>query len=175
MDQIKIQQLENEYKEYIDNHRRNVQKSLDTMKSNNECMDLIIKYTLINREILINIIDDIIKSHDLSKYKEEEFDAYRKNFYPLNDEEKELNKLAFDKAWKHHYENNLHHWDYWHECGIPDNMSPIFVVEMVCDWEAMGYKFGNTSKQWYEKNKNNIHLGEKQRMFAEEIMNIICK
>lgn len=167
-----IEQQEKIYREYIDNHRQNVQKAWVNMKSNSECMDLIIKNL---NENIISLIDFMIDAHDLSKYQKDEFDAYRKQFYPVTPEEKELNKDAFDKAWKHHYYNNLHHWDWWYETGNMDNMSLQYVVEMICDWEAMGYKFGNTSKQWYEKNKDEIHLGKKQRIFAEELMNIICK
>ena len=170
-----IKALEINYKEYIDNHRANVLKAWTVMKSNPDCMDLISKNLKTSIESAIRLIDMLVEAHDLTKYGENEFHQYRKQFYPVSEEEKESNKSDFDKAWEHHYTNNLHHWDWWYKSGNVDNMKMPYVVEMVCDWEAMGYKFGNTSKSWYEKNKQNIHLGEKQRLFAEELMDILNK
>lgn len=170
-----IKTLENSYKEYIDNHRRNVQKAWTVIKSNSDCMNLISKNLNTSIDSAIRLIDMLIDAHDLSKYGNDEFHQYRKEFYPVSPEEKEANKPAFDIAWKHHYYNNLHHWNWWYETGNMDNMKMPYVVEMICDWEGMGYKFGNNSKQYYEQNKHKIHLGDKQRLFAEELMNIICK
>ena len=174
MENLEIKNLENQYREYIDNHRKNVQKAWDLMKSNNNCVELINRHLFTTTELLISMMDDIIKQHDMSKYSIFEFAPYRKNFYPLNEEEKASNTDEFERAWKHHYENNPHHWDGWYKSGSPDMMPLIHVVEMICDWEAMGYTFGNNSLQYYEKNKMNIHLGDKQRIFAEELMNTIC-
>ena len=174
-DIITIKKQETAYTEYIDNHRQNVEKAWNKIKSNNECMDLITKYLNTDREAAISLIDDLVKNHDLSKYKEFEFDAYRKEFYPISPEEKETNKSTFDAAWKHHYHNNLHHWNWWYETGKMNEMKFPYVVEMICDWEAMGYKFGNTSKQFYEEKRKEIQLGDMQRRFAEELMNTIYK
>lgn len=165
---------EETYKEYINEHKLNVQKAWERMKNNSECLKLFEKY-FIYPSTDISMIDDMIKHHDESKFGKEEFDAYRKNFYPINPEEKENNKEAFDKAWVHHYTNNLHHWNWWHLSGNLDAMPLLSVVEMICDWEAMGYKFGNNSLEWYISKKSEIHLGAKQRTFAEELMSIICK
>ena len=166
---------ENLYREYINNHKLNVQKAWETMKNNKNCIDFITK-NLVNMDInaAIALIDELIKNHDSSKFSTEEFDAYRKNFYPISEEEKESNKEAFELAWRHHYTNNLHHWNWWAESGNMNNMSFVHIIEMICDWEAMGYKFGNNSKEFYEQNKHKIQLGEKQRIFAENLMNMIC-
>ena len=171
-----IRRNENLYREYIDNHRLNVQKAWDNIKNNSECIELIEhKFVNTTLEASIELLDELIKNHDMTKYSKEEFDAYRKEFYPITPEEKELNKEKFDLAWKHHYTNNLHHWNWWYESGNMNNMPFTHVIEMICDWEAMGYVFGNTSKEYYEANKQKIQLGEKQRRFAEELMDIICK
>lgn len=171
-----IKHHENLYREYINNHKLNVQKAWDKMKNSADCIELIVKNNIgVNTDKIIELIDELVKNHDSSKFSKEEFDAYRKNFYPITPEEKESNKESFDAAWKHHYTNNLHHWDWWYESGNMDNMPFTYVIEMICDWEAMGYQFGNTSKEWYEQNKHKIYLGEKQRNFAEELMNIICQ
>lgn len=169
-----IKALENTYKEYINNHRQNVHKAWSVIKANSDCMNIIAKNLHTSIDSTIRLIDMLVDAHDLSKYDSEEFDSYRKNFYPVSPEEKEANKEAFEVAWKHHYYNNLHHWNWWYETGNMDNMKMPYVVEMICDWEAMGYQFGNNSKQFYEQNKHKIFLGEKQRLLAEELMNIIC-
>lgn len=171
-----IKHQENLYKEYINNHKLNVQKAWERMKNNSDCIELITKNFLnITIDKAIELLDELIKNHDMTKYSKQEFDAYRKEFYPITPEEKESNKENFDRAWKHHYTNNLHHWNWWYESGNMDNMPFTHVIEMICDWEAMGYQFGNTSKEYYESNKHKIHLGEKQRRFAEELMNIVCQ
>lgn len=173
-DETIIKQNETKYREYIDNHRQNVQKAWTLMKSNTECMNVIMKYLNTSLEAAIDLIDNLIKSHDLSKYEKFEFDAYRKNFYPISEEEKEANLANFDNAWRHHYHNNMHHWNWWHETGNTENMKLPYVVEMICDWEAMGYQFGNTSKQFYVENMDKIHLGNIQTKLALELMDIIC-
>lgn len=171
-----IKHNENLYKEYINEHRLNVQKAWNVMKNNSECRNLITKViSNTNLDTTIKLVDDLIIHHDESKYEPEEFYAYRANFFPISPEEKNLNKEEFDKAWKHHYTHNMHHWNWWYESGNLDNMPMIYVIEMICDWEAMGYKFGNTSKEWFEKNKSEIYLGYKQEEFAEELMNILSK
>lgn len=164
------------YREYINNHRTNVQRAWNLMKNNPECLEYIEK-TIINSNIdaIIDCVDTLINNHDLSKFGPEEFDAGRKNFYPVSPEEREENLVNYDKAWVHHYTNNMHHWNWWDESNNEDKMPFIYVIEMICDWEAMGYHFGNNSKKWYEKEKGNIHLGTEQRIFAEGLMNIICK
>lgn len=174
--EVIIRKQENEYREYIMNHKLNVEKAWERMKNNQEVIAFFSECKKFNNlDMTIDIIDDMIRFHDSSKFEKDEFDAYRKQFYPITPEEKEENKAAFDKAWKHHYFNNMHHWNWWYESGNKDNMPFLSVVEMICDWEAMGYHFGNTSKEFYEKNKNNIHLGDEQRKFAEQLMDIICK
>lgn len=157
------------YKDYIYEHMQNVQKAWNNMKNIPECLELINKYCPDS----INVIDNMIKNHDQSKYSKEEFNSYRKQFFPINVEEKKQNKAAFDRAWEHHYMNNPHHWDYWDKIG--SDMPFIYIVEMVCDWEAMGYKFGNTSLEWYNDNKDKIHIGDEQRKFAESLMELMNK
>ena len=172
---IEQKEKENEYRKYIDNHINNVKKAWETMKSNSECMELISKYLNSSIKASISLIDELIKKHDLSKYEKEEFDAYRRNFYPVNDDEKNNNKESFDKAWEHHYTNNLHHWDYWYKSGNMDKMGFAFCTEEVCDWIGMAYQFNQSANEWYHQNSNDIHLGEKQRTFTEELLNRFYK
>lgn len=162
-----IREKQREYVEYVNEHIGNVQKAWSEVKS--KCRTYMV-YVMGPQEINFEYIEFNIKNHDFSKFSKEEFEPYRKNFYPVDDKEKEENKEDFDKAWIHHYMNNSHHWDYWYSVGREDEMPFRDVVEMVCDWQAMGYKFGNTAKDWYEKNKNKIILGTVQRIWVEELL-----
>lgn len=171
-----IKHQEKLYREYISDHITNVQKAWKLMKENPDCMDFISRNLKnMTLDAAISVLDDLIAHHDESKYSKEEFDAYRKEFYSISPEEKEANKKDLEKAWEHHYTNNLHHWDWWYKSGNMNNMPFIHVIEMICDWEAMGYVFKNNSLTWYNQNKKEIFLGDKQRKFAEELMEIVCR
>lgn len=166
-----IDQKCKEYKEYINDHKLNVERAWNDMKNNKNAIDLISQYIPnINIDMTFNLIDDLVKHHDESKYSPEEFDAYRKSFYPISKEEEESAKAELDKAWNHHYMNNMHHWNYWHLSGNVDRMPFHFVVEMICDWKAMEYGGKGPMNTWYAENKDKIYLGEKQREFAEALM-----
>lgn len=125
-----------EYANYIEEHLNNVQKAFNEL-CNKEIPEI---------QEYLNELHQKIKNHDNSKYSDEEFDAYRKNFYPINDEEKEENKANFDKAWEHHYRNNDHHWQYWTDDD--KNLKPfneqnerevrLAYLEMICDWTRNG-------------------------------------
>ena len=94
-------------------------------------------------------------------------------------------KEAFEKAWQHHYRENWHHWNHfcygWAEYPFNKNDSrklqtPVpmpsrRIIEMVIDWTAMGYKFGNTAEEYYEKNKKNIELHPRTRAELESLLN----
>ena len=47
-------------------------------------------------------------------------------------------------------------------------MSIKYMKQMICDWEAMGRKFGDTAKDYYIKNKDNIKLCNKSKKYLEE-------
>jgi hypothetical protein len=154
-----------EYKKYVDNHIQNVQTAWDNMNRNTDCLDFI--YSVCGN--VIDTIDQLILVHDKSKFSDEEWEPYRKNFYPINDDEKKANKEDFDAAWKHHYMNNLHHWNYWSTMNRVDMMPIEFVIEMCCDWIAMSAVFGGDAYHWY-KDQKDIVLGEKQRYLVETIL-----
>ncbi len=145
----------NDYRTYLDTHIQNVQKAWKEEVSKLD--DDFIKENFDELSILI-------RDHDLSKYGDEEFDAYRANYYPVNDEEKIANEANFQAAWYHHFQNNPHHWQHWiDESGelIPlenENLVKKAYIEMICDWQAMGYVFGDTANQYYQSNKDTIKL-----------------
>lgn len=169
-DNIKTKKQTKLYIKYIVEHKKNIEKAFEEMKEN----------SLIFQRYDDNILDALwerVLVHDESKYSEEEFIPYRKNFFPINAEEKENNKSDFDKAWEHHWKNNSHHWQYRKNKTSfnKDNKEEVLdVLENVLDWMAMGYKFNDRPYQYYENNKNNIVLCEEERKYLEDLIyNII--
>jgi hypothetical protein len=100
-----------------------------------------------------------VENHDLSKFTKKEFCQYRDSFYPVSEKDKE--NSGMDEAWENHKRENHHH----HETA--ENY--LDVVHMVIDWTAMGYKFGDTAQQYYEYNKDEIHLSDEHVKFMYEI------
>lgn len=117
--------------------------------------------------------------HDLSKFGRAEWSGYRERFASgrAGLERKDEDGDAFLGAWRHHYLNNPHHWEFW----IAENMTAYgsqgayhaappydaalnvyempetYVYEMVADWKAAGkvYSGGGEHelREWYERTK----------------------
>ena len=163
---FKIKKKTKLYKKYIQEHQANIEKAYEEMKENS------IIYQRYNGEILDALWERVLV-HDKSKYSDEEFIPYRKNFYPINAEEKENNKQDFEKAWEHHWKNNSHHWQYRKNKTSfdKDNKEEVLdVLENILDWIAMGYKFNDRPYQYYENNKNNITLCDDERKYLEDLI-----
>lgn len=158
---------EKEYIKYIEKHKENIENAFIEMVM---CPDMqFILWDFYH----VDLYEQILK-HDASKFGEEEFEAYRKNFYPVDDEEKELNKDDFEKAWRHHWESNRHHWEC-REYDICENdklskQQTLDCLENVLDWMAMGYQFNDRPYQFYEKNKDKIRLSKAERDFIEKVI-----
>ena len=151
---MELDNKEKEYMAYIDEHISNVQNAY-------------LKYgeTLCK---LLNIspfdLFEKVAIHDQSKYSEEEFDAYRNYFYPCTDEKR--NKEEFDIAWKHHYENNPHHPEYWKG----KDMCNIAIAEMLLDWEAMSVKFHGNTYDYYLKERDNKGFSDNTKHILDKIV-----
>lgn len=156
-----IKEQENVYRLYINEHIDNIKRAWNIMKV--KCKDI-----LIAENIDIEQLEENVENHDLSKFTDEEFNAYRRHFYP-SEEDKEVDKDEFNKAWVHHYTNNPHHWDYW--VGKIQDMTPIYVAEMTLDWIAMGMKFNNSALDYYNKNKNAISISKKTETLFFKLIN----
>lgn len=182
MESQEIYKKNEEYKKYILNHKENIRVAWNNIKSSEKCTLVLRKNktyfdTIYPSHPIYDIekeskreIDELILVHDDSKFGKEEFEPYRKNFYPISLEEKKENKSNFFKAWKHHYTNNLHHWNWWSETGNKSYMTFNFVVEMCCDWIAMSMANKGNALQWFYQ-QTNIDLGVKQKSFVEELLN----
>ena len=151
---------QDEYREYIKEHINNVNTVWGTyLKLNDVELDI------------RTVTSYLVKNHDQSKYSNDEFHAYRNNFFPDNNDKK--NKKQFKEAWNHHQKHNKHHWQYWImwklEGSIVLEMDEQYILEMLCDWTAMSYKFNQKNvTAWYEKEMNNMFLGKQTRKYIED-------
>lgn len=175
-----IRKLERQYLNYVSNHVDNVNKAWEQMKANKNCIEIIKTAKIPGKvdcdlTIFLAGMDVQIRVHDNSKYKDDEWDGYRKNFYPIDEAEKKANESDFQLAWKHHYEHNMHHWDYWYHSNLMNEMPLSFVIEMCCDWIAMSMKFGGTVDKWYEGEKKKIHLGKAQEDVVVRLLKAFYK
>lgn len=166
----KQRECERAYKEYVDEHINNVKEAWQNMQINKKCMEIIGKYIgSVVSDTFIQTMDNNISAHDMSKYSMEEWEPYRKNFNPVDDQEKENNLAEFEKAWDHHKKVNMHHWNWWAENHKEDKMPLHNVIEMCCDWIAMSKKFGGDAYNWYKK-QTDIVLGNQQKSIVEDLL-----
>lgn len=112
-------------------------------------------------------------THDLSKFMPSEFFAYAEKFfggdYAYKYFEVEGN---FETAWLLHQRRNKHHWNYWvNSEGKAIDMSEKYIKQMVADWNAMGRKYGDTAKEFYIKNRDDINLSISSRDYLEKLLN----
>ena len=140
-----------EYLDYFERHYDNVQKAWALI--NEKCGN---EFRFIYDDFVWNMIDSEVKLHDESKLSEYEFTQYRNWFFPAENEIKD--ERGYLSAWEHHKEKNAHHWQNWtvKECANP--YADAYLVMNIVDWVAMGFEFGNTAKDYYEKNKSTIIL-----------------
>lgn len=161
-----------EYLRYIFNHVRNVRKGYDILFGSK-------KYNSFPKGIsskdwydAVDVLNTVVNKHDESKYSEDEFEPYRRHFYPTkiekeaDEEEQRIVDNAFEEAWKHHYCNNDHHPEYWKyidengdkkeepsDVGAP--MSLISIMHMFCDWFAMDvFSQAESHVAWYKSDKS---------------------
>lgn len=167
--------LDKDYISYIDNHRAGVRKVFD------EIMRPVLESEGVEESVLEEI-DTLIENHDKSKYGDKEFRSYRDRFYKYKDHEELPSDVseAFDIAWNHHQNCNPHHWNYWvlvndvDEPQVrPVDMPLVYIVEMLCDWQSAGKFYGNSAKDWYEKNGEKMILSENTRKIVEKYISYL--
>lgn len=161
-----LEQKEQEYLAYINEHILNVQKAFELYLLLFDC-DNTSPYNI--------ILKHNIKKHDQSKFGIEEFDAYRRHFHSIDETEKEESKDDFEKAWEHHYSVNKHHSEYWFdENGNPKEMNHMYVIEMICDWIAMSIKFCGNPYEWYKENVDSkIKLHDNTKKLVESLLLVV--
>ena len=78
-------------------------------------------------------------NHDNSKFRGIEWDFM---------DPQTSNRTGLKYAVGHHSRTNQHHPEYW---GSIDKMPDLYVAEMVCDWKARSTEFGNSLRDWIDK------------------------
>lgn len=153
------------YIQYYINHTYNVVLAWIDIQ------DLLIKNKVINKDEFKRI-NKLIILHDKSKLSMEEFAAYGAKFFPIGPitNEEEI-KSAFKLAWEHHKANNPHHHQTLKDYKGDDWI--CYLIEMICDWIAMGWEFGELVHEYYEKHKEEIDLPILYKNTLENILTLI--
>lgn len=154
---------ENEYRQYILEHQKNVKKAF------NEYGILLCK----ELEVNVGAISLQVQSHDQSKFSKEEFEIYRRKFFK-KDNEPEISDHEFNLGWLMHIHNNPHHPQFWvlHDEGknyvydMPNN----YIIEMLLDWIAMGYKFNSKCYDYYNDKGKNKDFSKSTRLKVEMLL-----
>lgn len=158
-DAMERNKKEEEYLKYINDHIANVKKAFMMYIAPLYKVNQISQLT--SDEDLKKAIIQVYKrvdNHDASKFSDREFDAYRAKWYPTEKEKNyDDNYIAnmeerYNEAWKHHYTANPHHPRHWVDSatGTPRDMSLDAIIEMICDWMAMGMYYNTSTLDWYE-------------------------
>lgn len=159
---------ERDYLNYIHEHKNNVKQVWEDFLNNPSIANGNVQLDCCDTYML----DVLIFNHDDSKLTSNEFNSYRSKFFPIEGESKYL--ITFKEAWNHHQKSNAHHWQYWimwkdgESKAIPMNF--YNAIEMIIDWTAMAYKFGDTPKEFYDKNKSTMLLHETTIEYIERFL-----
>ena len=158
---------ENKYREYIDNHKKNVIAVFNEVLPNLKRIGV--------DDMFLSITEKLVSEHDQSKYSELEFDSYRQRFNPTTAETP--NEEWFRFGWLHHLHKNPHHWQYWVLIGDTSNnpttalkMPVQYLIELLCDWSAMSLFQNNDIIFWYNQHKQHIIMHEETRQMLERML-----
>ena len=175
-----LSKREAEYYNAIGAHRNNVAKAYEMIVKDPKSKVVIEGIPVYNYATAS--LEDAIKNHDMSKYSDEEFYAYRKWFYPTSHEKYLIDndndyKLAleadFEEAWDHHKRNNDHHPEWWcyDENGNtiePRDMPIEAILHMICDWQGCDMTYGGNLHDWWAKNKT-----DKVKVMSENTLKLV--
>lgn len=153
-----LDDYQEEYKNYIIEHKTNVTKFADWLVENLP--------ELFTEATDIETFYEVIKEHDDSKWSEEEFEPYAQRWHG-----DKVKTPEYDLAWKHHWMNNEHHPEFW----LGEDMPYIYILEMICDWGSFSIKSGNMrelSDFYYNKAKDDEekNLSDATKEIVEEIL-----
>lgn len=164
------------YNEYIHEHQNAVKMAFDWLLKNTSG---------ITSEDVWNKASELIDKHDMSKYSEDEYQAYDQYFYGNKSYQATVD---FEQAWNLHIHRNPHHWQYWvlihDDPNKPYTYLPMpseYIIEMICDWWSFSWRNGNLYEiySWYEEHKTTMKLNvgtrETVEMILETMKNILMK
>lgn len=115
-------------------------------------------------------INQLILWHDHSKISGEEWLPYARRFYSNQGNEESV-RQEFKKAVTHHKRENIHHFESLKDYSGTDWR--CYIVEMVCDYIAMGWEFGKYIFEYYEENKSQIELPSRYQEYLEWILKVL--
>ena len=113
--------------------------------------------------------NNLIIWHDQSKMNKNEWDAYAKRFYGNQKDDETI--IAFKEAVKEHKAKNLHHYESLKDYKGDD--WKCYIIELVCDYIAMGWEFENYILEYYDSIKEKIELPNDYKAYLECILNIL--
>ena len=188
---LQILEKTREYLDYLEEHYKNVQwafsefkTALLSYKENRETRIIpeadslceILFYSVESGKSVMDCLERQVQNHDLSKFDEKEFTIYRKNFFPVDEKEKEDNLLDFESAWDHHQKNNAHHYQHrtTEEYKEKKKIRKLLdCIENVLDWMAMGKKFNQEIDEYYLEKKDEMDLSEQDKTTIETIFKVV--
>lgn len=121
-------------------------------------------------ELEFNLINHLIAWHDDSKISLKEFKPYAVGLYSEYKDDPLIHQ-EFVEAVKHHKAVNLHH----HEtlASYKGDDWKCYIVELICDYIAMGWEFKNYLFEYYQNNKDKINLPTEYKEYLELVLSII--
>jgi hypothetical protein len=123
------------YKEEIEKHKHNILKAYYEML---ECEDL--EWIMKDPEIMHPLWIRALEHDDSKLYNKEEFNAYRKFYYPIDRKEYIDNLIDYKRAKEKHIMNNDHHWQArTNDTDFTIN-TKLACLENIMDWLAVGYE-----------------------------------
>ena len=164
--------MRDQYKEYVENHIRNVQKA---------CKEASFAFYKVFPNVCTSSLSEQLAQnlihHDKSKFEDCEFWPYAARFFPVEgtDPSSQTIKDEFKLAWLHHVHNNPHHPGYWvlyenDEAEILD-MPDIYIIEMLCDWMAMSkYYNSSTLDYWNSDSAQKLPMSPYTKSKVNEFM-----
>ena len=157
---------EKEYDRYLKIHKKRI------IASYNERV-YALKQALQLSDTEVNELRDRILKHDESRYSPEEWDNWRKSYFPENEEEKKEGKKTEELARKHHYKMNAHHPQHWNG----KEMDKVSIAEMIIDWEADSRADGGNPLKWFlyseDAEDTKKELNEKTKEEVERVLQTI--
>lgn len=152
------------YDDYLREHVTNVGKAWVWMRDNVPVSP-----------VLETEVENLVRMHDMSKTKRDEYRAYDDYFYGGNRSTRVVRD--FHKAWLKHIHRNPHHWQHWvliHDDEPMEalEMPPEYIYEMIADWWSFSFKSGNLREifSWYEKHNPGMILHPKTKNLVESIL-----
>lgn len=135
-----------------------------------EIQDILIEDHIINEDEF-HQINQLVIWHDNSKISADEWVLYARKFHPIGNQDRDEVDSEFKKAVEHHKSNNLHHFESLKHYTGSDWRN--YIIEMICDYIAMGWEFGVYIFEYYEKNKEKIDLRPEQKEYLELVLNVL--